>query len=145
MLCLLIADIYVTLTIQMRYSQWPTNTNNNLVQGHFHKTPSAVWVHRHRESLHFFFFYWANFAELFFFASICILPSALCALSRSHLSPLNVPPVERCCSWEGCSLQTVGNRSIRHSDVLLLWVPSGSLQLFSVYLPHVSRWLHALN
>lgn len=72
------------------------------------------------------------FLNFFFFcASIYILPSASCALSVSHLSPLKVQPVERgggteCSLWRLLS-QTVGNRSARRSDGLLLCEPSLAL------------------
>lgn len=65
-----------------------------------------------------------------FFACICILPSASCALSVSHLSPLKVQPVEKggteCSLWRLPS-QTVGNRSTSRSNGLLLCEPSLAL------------------
>lgn len=106
------------------------NTRNHRVRGHYHHTEapkswSASFALCKGFSCTFFS---QSKLSLNFSASFCILSSASCALSVSHLSPLKVWPVEReRALCEGWCLQTAGNRSARRSNGLLLCEPSLAL------------------
>ena len=137
-------DIYVTVTIHMRYIPWSLSTSNKCVQGRFHPMLKCFCA----GMLDGFYFFIFPLSELSLaFATLSAYSHLPCVHYHSHISPLEKNGSLREASLcEGCAPQTAGNRSASRSDVLLpLCAQSGSLQLFSVYLPHVALWLHALN